>query len=126
MPDFIVFGPYQGHGPDVTPVTVPILDDGRLDFLVISSGTPGQTGPPGPAGPPGPPGAGFEVFEYIMPVAQTTAVITHSLGHDPVVVQVWDMADMTILDGYGYVVLSPGSSIRVSFDLPFRAMIRLI
>jgi hypothetical protein len=102
----------------VVPLTVPTGDpisiepqDASLGLLVP------VPGPPGPIGD--------FVFDYLMPVAQTTAVIDHTLGRDPVVVQVIDPSTQAEVDEYGVVFLIPGERVRVSFDISIQALIRL-
>jgi hypothetical protein len=78
------------------------------------------------AGPRGLPGlAGDVVFEYLMPVAQTTALIEHPLGRDPVVVQVIDPATSAEVDEYEVVFVTPGQRVRVAFDIAAQLLIRL-
>lgn len=75
-------------------------------------------------GPRGPSGATvFEPVEYQMPVAQTTAVIDHDLEHDPVAVQV--VVDGVQASEFEVVFTIPNRQVRVSFDVPVEALIRL-
>lgn len=63
-------------------------------------------------------------FEYQMPVAQTTAVIDHNLGRDPVAVQVFD--DGVLCSEYSVVFTIPGQQVRLGFDVSVAAFIRLL
>lgn len=77
------------------------------------------------AGPRGPQGmAGGEVFEYLMPIAQTTVLVDHPLGYDPVAVQV--LVDGELCAEYSVVYTIPMQQVRVAFDISVQALIRLM
>lgn len=102
------------------------LDDTQFDAVDLS-GEPVEATTPVVAGPPGAGGGGSgttKVFEYLMPVAQTTALITHDLGHDPVGVQV--VVDGTARDEYSVSFPVPGETVLIGFDVSVQALIRLI
>jgi len=63
-------------------------------------------------------------FEYQMPVAQTTAIIDHTLGRDPVAVQVFD--DGVLCSEYSVVFTVPGQQVRLGFDVSVAAFVRLL
>lgn len=65
-------------------------------------------------------------FEYTAPVSQTTHVVSHTLGRDPVAVQVIDLDSGLLVDNFSYVVLSPGTQCRIAFDIPLLVKIRMI
>lgn len=107
-------------GPPELDVDVQVPDPGEIsmepvttDVLVLP-----VAGPEGPAG-----ATVFEPFEYQMPVAQTTAVIDHTLGHDPVAIQV--MVNDVQASEFEVVFTIPQQQIRVAFDIPVAALIRL-
>lgn len=85
--------------------------------------TGGIVGPPGPRGLPGSGGSGSAAFEYLMPVAQTTAVFDHTLGRDPVAVQV--IVDGQVCDEYSVTFPLPSERIQVGFDVSVKALIRI-
>ena len=89
---------------------------GEKEFLVLTGGAPGTRGPAGPQAQP---------FEYQMPVAQTTAVIDHTLERDPVSVQVFDESGR-ICSEYSVVFTDPAKQVRVGFDVAVKALIRMI
>lgn len=75
-------------------------------------------------GPEGPAGASvLEIFEYQMPVAQTTAYVDHDLGRNPVAVQVF--VDGVEASEYEVVFTVPAQQVRVAFDVAVAALIRL-
>ena len=92
------------------------IDSGRLEV------TTGERGPRGPQGEPGQ--STLTPFEYLMPVAQTTATFAHTLGRDPVSVQV--LVDGVQADEYQVLYPVPGEQVRVGFDIPVQALIRLL
>lgn len=69
-------------------------------------------------------GGTTHVYEYTMPVAQTTAIIDHNLGRDPVAVQV--LLDGQECDEYSVTFPIPGQRVLVGFDVSVAATIRLI
>lgn len=66
---------------------------------------------------------GLVVFEYQMPVAQTTVVVNHNLGHDPTSIQVFDGGG--ICDDYSVTFTIPGAQVLLGFDVSVAALIRL-
>jgi len=64
-------------------------------------------------------------FVYVMPVAQTTATIDHDLGRDPIVVQVLDESG-EVCDEFSVVYTIPNQQLRVGFDIPVKATIRVM
>lgn len=85
-------------------------------------GPQGETGPPGPQGDPGPQGERGEMgpgnaYLHAQLVPATVWTIEHDLGYDPGGVTV--MADGFLIDEFGYQVLVPGFSLRLSFDVSF-------
>lgn len=68
---------------------------------------------------------GAEAFTYQMPTSQTTALVTHTLGRDPVAVQVFDEFGV-LCDGYGVTFTDPAHQVRLSFDVALKALIRLL
>ena len=66
-----------------------------------------------------------EPFVYVMPVAQTTALIDHDLGRDPVVVQVLDDFG-AVYDEFSITYTVPKEQVRVGFDIPLKATIRMM
>lgn len=85
-------------------------------------GLPGKPGEPGAKGEKGE--TGGTVFEYLMPVAQTTALVEHNLGRDPVAIQV--IVDGTVREEYSVSFPLPGATVLVGFDVSVQALIRLI
>lgn len=109
--------------PPKDPARVVLDGDTLQDLYVLTPG--GPPGPPGPQGLPGPqgaPGVGSPV-EYQMPTAQTTALIDHGLGRDPVAVQV--VVDGVQASEFEVVFTVPQEQVRVAFDIPVLALIRL-
>lgn len=64
-------------------------------------------------------------FVYVMPTAQTTATIDHHLGRDPLGVQVLDEFG-TVYDEFSITYTVPKEQVRVGFDIPLKATIRLM
>lgn len=64
-------------------------------------------------------------FEYLMPVPQTTALIDHNLGYDPVAIQVLDTGSGEHFAEWSAVFTVPGQQIRLGFDVAVAALIRL-
>jgi hypothetical protein len=109
--------------PPKDPARVVLDGDTLQDLLVLTpGGPPGPPGPQGLTGPQGIPGVGSP-FEYQMSVAQTTALIDHTLGRDPVAVQV--VIDGVQASEFEVVFTAPQTQIRVAFDIPVLALIRL-
>lgn len=75
-------------------------------------------------GPAGANGAAAGQYEYQMPVPQTTALVDHPLGYDPVAVQVF--VDSELCAEYSVVYTIPGQQVRVAFDVAVQALIRLM
>jgi hypothetical protein len=109
--------------PPKDPARVVLAGDPLQDLYVLTpGGPPGPPGPQGDTGPQGAPGVGSP-FEYQMPVAQTTALVDHTLGRDPVAVQV--LVDGVQASEFEVVFTIPQQQIRVGFDIPALALIRL-
>lgn len=90
-----------------------------LGGLPVTEVTPVVAGPEGETGP-----TGGTVFEYVMPVPGTTALIEHDLGRDPVAVQM--LVDGSEVDEYGVTFPVPGHTVLVGWDTPALAVIRLL
>ncbi len=84
--------------------------------------TTGPQGPPGDSGSGGSGGVTAYTFTQAGPAA--VWVITHGLGYDPAGVVVTS-SDGYMLDGFGIQYLTPGQSLRLSFDLAFAGTARL-
>jgi hypothetical protein len=117
--------------PEITVVVEPplpeiaVILEPPLPDISVTVSEVGLVGPRGPRGFPGPGGSGvLSVFEYQMPHAQTTAIIDHTLGRDPVAVQVFDGDQLC--DEYGVVFTRPGEQVTVGFDVSVAAFIRLL
>lgn len=109
--------------PPKDPARVVLAGQLDQDLLILTpGGPPGPPGAQGQQGPAGTPGVGSP-FEYPMPIAQTTAVIDHDLGRDPVAVQV--VVDGVQASEFEVVFTVPSEQIRVGFDIPVAALIRL-
>lgn len=64
-------------------------------------------------------------FVFVMPAAQTTATVDHHLGHDPISIQVEDEFG-TVYTEFSIVYTVPGEQVRLGFDLPIKATIRMM
>lgn len=113
-----------GHHYEVVNLNDAQFDAVDLSGEAVEATTPVVAGPPGPGGTGGTGSGQTRVFEYLMPVAQTTALITHDLGHDPVGVQV--VVDGTARDEYSVSFPIPGETVLIGFDVTVQALIRLI
>lgn len=89
--------------------------DGTNQVSVIEIATAGPPGPPGPQGVPGPPGPSGNAFAYTQSIPATVWTITHELGYDPGGIAVFSGG--YLIDEFGYQILTPGSSLRLSFDI---------
>lgn len=69
-------------------------------------------------------GGGAVVFPYDMPGVASTAVIDHTLGRDPVMVQV--LVDGVPVEEYSVSFPISGQRVMVGFDIPAQAQIRLL
>lgn len=96
--------------PDVAPA---VLNEPASSVLVVPA-----------VGPPGKDGADAGRFEYQMAVAQTTVLVDHQLGYDPVAVQV--LVDGQVCSEYSVVYTIPREQVRVAFDISVQALIRLM
>ena len=82
---------------------------------VVDTGPPGPPGPPGGPGPQGPRGDG-NAYAHTQSIPATVWTITHNLTYDPGGVLVID-TDGYMRDGFGIQILTPGVSLRLSFDI---------
>ena len=103
-------------GPGAAPVAlVEVAGTGAVLDIVDTDG-PGlllvQVG--GSRGPQGPAGNGAHT--HTQAVAGTVWTITHALGFDPAGIVVTSDDGYT-LDGFGVQILTPGSVLRLSFDI---------
>lgn len=127
--DFLLF---DSPAPEI------VAEAGEQQFLLVDEPPPApevrsvETGADillittsGVRGPQGPPGANGDPFQYQMPTAQTTALVDHTLGYDPVAVQVFD-EDGLLCSEYSVVFTIPDQQVRVGFDIALKATIRLI
>ena len=110
----------EALGPPAVDVDVQVPDTGEISMESVSTDVLVLpiAGPTGPAG-----ASDLDIFEYQMPVAQTTAVINHTLGRNPVAVQV--MVDGVQASEFEVVFTIPDEQVRVAFDFPVLALIRL-
>lgn len=97
--------------PAVAPVIVEAPSSGDLVVVPV-------------VGPKGADGAAAGHFEYLMPIPQTTVLIDHPLGYDPVAVQV--LVDGEVCSEYSVVFTVPEQQVRIAFDVSVQAMIRLM
>lgn len=72
----------------------------------------------------GPPGTGVPAYTHVQALASTVWTVNHALGYDPAGIVVFD-AFGVVMDGFGVQYLTPGVSLRLSFDISFSGTARL-
>ena len=70
-------------------------------------------------------GGSVTPYVYVMPTAQTSATINHTLGRDPIAVQVFDETGV-LCEGYSVAFTVPTTQVQVGFDISMAATIRLL
>lgn len=83
--------------------------DGELYGTDTGDGTGGSGGTTDP---------GTVAYTHTQATPGTVWTVTHELGFDPAGSLVYS-ADGYLLDGYGVQIMTPGRSLRLSFDLAF-------
>jgi collagen triple helix repeat protein len=81
-----------------------------------ATGPAGPTGSTGPAGPPGDPALGG--YRHVQSTPATVWNVTHALGFDPAGLTVVS-TDGDVMDGGAVQYLTPGQTLRLSFDISF-------
>lgn len=62
-------------------------------------------------------------LEYTQSVAQATWTVNHTLGYDPVIIQVFD-SDGSPVEGFGYTFTMAGSQFTVEHDVAVAGKVR--